>query len=143
MDMVRCGKCGFENPPDLKFCGNCGARLSVVLEAPSFEGLALLHIAGSLYLLLSLAFNALVQASPAFIILYASSALLGLYAGYRFYTGRASKYLKIVSPLAIALGLTSTSILFLLGLAIRGVVGPAWIIFLVNAWALWRNRRKL
>jgi hypothetical protein len=143
MDMVRCGKCGFENPPDLKFCGNCGARLSVVLETPRFEGLALLHIAGSLYLLLSLAFNALVQAIPAFIILHASSALLGLYAGYRFYTGRASKYLKIVSPLAIALGLTSTSILFLLGLAIRGVIGPAWIIFLVNAWALWRDRRKL
>jgi hypothetical protein len=143
MDMVRCGKCGFENPPDLKFCGNCGASFSVVLETPRFEGLALLHIAGSLYLLLSLAFNALVQASPAFIILHASSALLGLYAGYRFYTGRASKYLKIVSPLAIALGLTSTSILFLLGLAIRGVIGPAWIIFLVNAWALWRDRRKL
>jgi hypothetical protein len=143
MDMVRCGKCGFENPPDLKFCGNCGASLSVVLETPRFEGLALLHIAGSLYLLLSLAFNALVQASPAFIILYASSALLGLYAGYRFYTGRASKYLKIVSPLAIALGLTSTSILFLLGLAIRGVIGPAWIIFLVNAWALWRDRKML
>lgn len=143
MDMVRCGKCGFENPPDLKFCGNCGARLSVVLETPRFEGLALLHIAGSLYLLLSLAFNALVQAIPAFIILHASSALLGLYAGYRFYTGRASKYLKIVSPLAIALGLTSTSILFLLGLAIRGVIGPAWIIFLVNAWALWRDRKML
>jgi hypothetical protein len=143
MDMVGCGKCGFENPPDLKFCGNCGARLSVVLETPRFEGLALLHIAGSLYLLLSLAFNALVQASPAFIILHASSALLGLYAGYRFYTGRASKYLKIVSPLAIALGLTSTSILFLLGLAIRGVIGPAWIIFLVNAWALWRDRKML
>jgi hypothetical protein len=143
MDMVRCGKCGFENPPDLKFCGNCGTRLSVVLETPRFEGLASLHIAGSLYLLLSLAFNALVRASPAFIILYASSALLGLYAGYRFYTGRASKYLKIVSPLAIALGLTSTSILFLLGLAIRGVIGPAWIIFLVNAWALWRDRKML
>ena len=143
MDMVRCGKCGFENPPGLKFCGNCGARLSEVLETPRFEGLALLHIAGSLYLLLSLAFNPLVRAYPAFIILYPSSALLGLYAGYRFYTGRASKYLKIVSPLAIALGLTSTSILFLLGLAIRGVIGPAWIIFLVNAWALWRDRKML
>jgi hypothetical protein len=141
--MVSCEKCGFENPPGLKFCGNCGARLSSSLEIARFEGLALLHIAGSLYLLLSLASNALVQASPAFITLHASSALLGLYAGYRLYTGRAGKYLKIVSPLAIALGLASTLTLFLLGLTIRGVVGPAWIIFLVNAWALWRDRRKL
>jgi hypothetical protein len=57
--------------------------------------------------------------------------------------GRAGRYLKIVSPLAIALGLASTLTLFLLGLTIRGIVGPAWIIFLINAWALWRDRRKL
>jgi hypothetical protein len=34
--------------------------------------------------------------------------------------GRAGRYLKIVSPLAIALGLASTLTLFLLGLTIGG-----------------------
>jgi hypothetical protein len=68
---------------------------------------------------------------------------MGLYAGYQFYLGKTGKYLKIISLLAIMLGLASTFILFLIGLGIRGVIGPAWIIFLVNAWILWRERRRL
>ncbi|MEM3437375.1 MAG: hypothetical protein QXP55_02410 [Nitrososphaerales archaeon] len=52
-------------------------------------------------LIISLIFNALVQASLIFTILYIASALLGLYAGYEFYLGKISKYLKIISALAI------------------------------------------
>jgi hypothetical protein len=140
---VKCRKCGFENPPSFKFCGNCGEKLIEVEVAPKFEGLALLHVTASIYLLISLIFNALVQASLAFITLYAASALMGLYAGYQFYLGKTGKHLKIISSLAIITGLASTSILFLIGLGIRGVIGPAWIIFLVNAWVLWKERKKL
>jgi len=68
---------------------------------------------------------------------------MGLYAGYQFYLGKTGKHLKIISSLAIITGLASTSILFLIGLGIRGVIGPAWIIFLVNAWVLWKERKKL
>jgi hypothetical protein len=140
---IKCKKCGFENPSNFKFCGNCGEKLIEIEATPKFEGLALLHITASIYLLISLIFNALVQASLTFTIPYILSAFLGLYAGYQFYLGKTSKYLKIISLLAIAIGLASTFILFLIGLEIRGVIGPAWIIFLVNAWILWKERKKL
>jgi len=141
---IKCKKCGFENPPNFKFCGNCGEKLVEAEAVPRFEGLALLHITASIYLIISLIFNAVVQASPAFITPYIISALLGLYAGYRFYTGRTGKHLKIVSAIAIILGLASTFILFLVGLGmLRGVIGPAWIIFLISAWTLWKMRKRL
>lgn len=142
-ERVKCRKCGFENPANLKFCGNCGARLSITIEAPKFEGLALLHITASVYLLISLAFNALVQASLIFIIPYIASALLGLYAGYELYIGKVEKWLKIISALAIIIGLASTFLLFWIGLEIKGVIGPAWVIFLINAWILWKERARL
>ncbi len=141
--MVKCEKCGFDNPTNLKFCGNCGARLGAIAETPKFEGLALLHITASAYLIISLIFNALVQASMMFIIPYIASALLGFYAGYEFYIGKISKYLKFVSALAIIIGLASTFLLFWIGLEIRGVIGPAWVIFIINLWILWKERARL
>jgi hypothetical protein len=141
--LVKCEKCGFDNPSNVKFCGNCGARLSIATITPKFEGLALLHITGSVYLLISLIFNALVQASMIFFIPYIISGLLGLYAGYEFYLGKVSKYLKFVSALAIILGLASTFLLFIIGLGVRGVIGPAWIIFLINLLMLWKERARL
>jgi hypothetical protein len=149
---IKCKKCGFENPEGLKFCGNCGAKLSAIIEVHKFEGLAILHITASAYLLISLISsyslisifsNALVGERNILMILYLASGLLGLYAGYEFYIGKISKYLKIVSALAIIIGLVSTSILFWAGLVVMGVIGPAWIIFLINAWMLWKERKRL
>lgn len=138
---MKCRKCGFENPEGLKFCGNCGSRLNVV-EPSRFESLAFLQLAGSLYLLISLIFNALVQASLLFVIPYLLSCLLGLYSSYMFYVGRVGREVKVVSALAIALGLSFTLLLFLIGLGVRGVIGPAWVIFLISAWVLWRTRKQ-
>ncbi len=149
---IKCKKCGFENPEGLKFCGNCGAKISAIVEVHKFEGLALLHITASVYLLISIISsynllsvfsNALVGERNTFMILYFVSALLGLYAGYEFYIGKISKYLKIISALAIIIGLVSTSLLFWAGLVVMGVIGPAWIIFLINAWMLWKERKRL
>jgi hypothetical protein len=139
-ERVKCRKCGFENPSNVKFCGNCGARLAASALAPKFEGLALLHVVGSAYLLISLASNSLVQASMTFTIPYLASGLLGLYVAYELYRGRASKYLKMASASAIVVGLVSTFILFLIGLGVRGVIGPAWAIFAISLWVLWKQR---
>jgi len=139
--LVKCDKCGFENPEGLKFCGNCGAKLGIV--TPKFEGLALLHITGSIYLLTSLIFNTLVQSILILTTTYLASALLGLYAGYEFYKGKVTKWLRITSAAATATGLASTLILFLMGLGVRGIIGPAWTIFMINAWMLWKQRLSL
>lgn len=139
---MKCKKCGFENPKNLKFCSNCGARLRTATITPKFEGLALLHITASVYLLISLIFNALVQASMIFTVPYIVSGLMGLYAGYEFYIGKVGKWLKIISALAIIIGLAPTFLLFWIGLEIKGIIGPAWVIFLINAWMLWKERAK-
>ncbi len=34
MPAIRCTKCGFENPPGMRFCGNCGTRLEEPTSAP-------------------------------------------------------------------------------------------------------------
>jgi TPR repeat protein len=35
MTTVRCPQCGTENPPDNRFCGNCGKALDEVMDAPT------------------------------------------------------------------------------------------------------------
>ena len=107
-----------------------------------------MHVTGSAYLLISLIFNPLVQflvlTEIIYSIPYIASALLGLYAGYEFYMGKISKYLKMISVLAIVLGLASTIFLFWIGLEIlSGIIGPAWVIFLINAWMLLKERARL
>ena len=72
--MVKCSRCGFDNPPEMKFCGNCGAKLTVAAELRRFEALASTHMTGSLYLILSAIFNDLVKASIVF-LLYTSLQL--------------------------------------------------------------------
>jgi len=138
--MVKCSRCGFDNPPDMKFCGNCGAKLTVAAVARRFEALASTHMIGSLYLILSAIFNALVKANIIFLSLYIASAILGIYVGYEVYKGKFELHIRILSAIAIALGLISTMILFIIGLGVKGVIGPAWIIFLINAILLWKSR---
>jgi len=139
---IKCVKCDFENPANMKFCGNCGAKLSVTPTTPEFEGLTLLHITGSAYLLISLIFNTLVK-DTVLVVPYLASGLLGLYAGYEFYKGKTGMWSKIISILAIVMGVVSTSYLFWMGLELRGVIGPAWVIFLISAWLLWKDRGRL
>ena len=140
--LVKCSKCGYENASGLKFCGKCGAKLGPNPSKGSLEGLAALHIAASLYLLLTVAFNSLVQASLLFIAPYMISGVAGLYLGYEFHRGKMGGRLKVASALTIAIGLSATSVLFIIGLYAQGVIGPAWILFLVNAWWLWGARNE-
>ncbi len=134
----KCPKCEFENPPTLKFCGNCGSRLDVpASKLKRYEALGLLHFTGALYLLISIFSNVLVNASMLIMLLYAISGILGLLAGYQFFTGNVRKYTKYVSLISIIVGLAATVLLFVMGLLLQGVVGPAWVIFLVTGFALW------
>lgn len=139
-----CSKCDFENQVDLKFCGNCGARLRKTPEGAKnrFEALGLLYFTGSIYLLLSLTLNQSVSSTILFSLPYLIVGLVGLYVGYSFYTGsRVDRTLSLLSIVVVVTGLAFTGLLFLIGLAAKGVIGPAWVIFAVTAFAIWKKHQ--
>ena len=140
---VKCARCGFENLPNAKFCSNCGARLERALDA-RFEASALLLAVGSAYLIVSLAVNAIYQVAI-FAIISIISVALGLYGAYELYRGRLSLRPLASSILSVALGFVVTFWVFLLGLGIRGVFGPGWVIFVAAGLKLlsdWRARPR-
>ncbi len=139
---VNCPVCGFDSPQNLRFCGNCGTRLTRNAEPERFEGLASLHLATSLYLILSVAFNGLVQSTAILFIPYSASGILGMYASYSLFQRRRRRWVSAASVLAITIGFSSTFFLFILGLAVKGVIGPVWVIFLLTGWFLWKTRKS-
>jgi hypothetical protein len=145
---ATCGKCGSENPPGAKYCLNCGKKLVGPVEPGfrSFEGLSLLHLAGSAYVLISVLFNELIFGHPLFLVPYLVAGLLGLAAAYEFHNWlnvERKRLIIAISMLTISLGFGATFVLFLVGLTVHGVIGPTWVIFLLNGWKLWADRHKL
>lgn len=138
---IKCSKCGSQNPASLKFCGNCGSKLGESF-IKRFDALALLHFTGGFYLLLSVIMNPFAQSTMIF-ALYITSLIFGFYAGYAFYSGKISKYLKLISITSIAVGLIGTMLLYIVGLSLHGVIGPAFVIYVFNMLALWKAWREL
>lgn len=147
-NVIQCGKCGFQNPAGAKFCLNCGKSLAIPATVPSagFDGLSLLHFTGSIYILISVAFNELYRVSLIFLGIFIAVPIMGLGVAYGFYTWQKvthRKLVQVVSVVTIALGFSVTFVLFYLGLNVSGVIGPAWVIFLVTGWKLWTDRNRL
>ncbi len=143
-DSVTCAKCGFSNASELRFCGNCGARLFRPTAGQMLQGLSLLLISTSLYLVVSiLLIGVFLQGFILFLIGYLASALLGLYAGYRILQERSGRGLVITAAASISVGFVFSFTLFLIGLTASGVVGPVWIIFAVMAWILLKAHRQM
>ncbi|MEM2029447.1 MAG: zinc ribbon domain-containing protein [Candidatus Bathyarchaeia archaeon] len=140
---VKCAKCGFENLVNASFCSGCGARLKPLpVEAKGrFDALCLLLFVGSTYLAVSLIFNVIYQVMI-FAVPSLVSILLGVYACYRLYRGRFGRWVFVSSIVAVALGLGITFIVFLMGLNIRGVFGPGWVIYAAAAWRLWKDSKR-
>jgi hypothetical protein len=130
------------NGVGIKFCGNCGVELRATILTDYVEALAFLHIASSLYVLLTLGSNYLVQHIFFLLILYAVVGVAGLYIGYEIHRGAGGIWLKVASAITIGLGLATTSFLYVLGLYLGGLVGPSWVLFLVCAWLLWVSRKS-
>jgi len=105
-----------------------------------FEALSLLLFVGSAYLIVSLIFNVIYQVAI-FAILSIVSVVFGVYAGYGLYRGRFGRGVLASSVAAVAFGFAVTFLVFLMGLDVKGVFGPGWVIFLVAAWKLWRDRK--
>jgi DNA-directed RNA polymerase subunit RPC12/RpoP len=139
---MRCPKCGFTNGPGIKFCGNCGAELRATMTTDYVEALAVLHIASSLYVLVTLGSNYLVQRNLFLLIPYAVVGTAGLYVGYQFHRGNGGRWLKVASAITSMIGLVVTSFLYVFGLLYGGLFGPSWVLFLVCLWLLWVSRRS-
>jgi len=137
--LVKCPKCGYENPDGAKFCANCGYRLDRP-RADGHEALGLLLVSGGMLLLLTLVFNSILRIVVYAAALYLIAGLLGIYGGYELYRGRVGAAPLAASAASIALGLASTLFTFALGLPLKGIVPPDWIIFLVAAWKLLSER---
>jgi hypothetical protein len=141
---MSCSKCGYKkNPPEAKYCLNCGAKLSASSIVQPLDGLFYLHLVGSSYLLTSLVFNSVVRASIFLAIPYLVGGILGLISANELRRASRRRFVKILSASSVALGLVGTLMLFLIGMELRGIVGPAWLIFLINAWKLWRDRSSI
>jgi uncharacterized protein (DUF983 family) len=136
---VKCPECGFENLVNASFCSGCGCSLKPTVKG-QFEALYILLLVGSIYLFISLVFNELMQvplfAGPSFV-----SVVLGIYASYRLSKGGIGRGVVAASAIAIGVGFVTTFFVFLLGLDIKGVFGPAWVIFLAAAYRLLKDRR--
>lgn len=141
---VKCAKCGFENLPDANFCSCCGARLKPLPAELKgrFEALYLLLLVGSAYLVVSLIFNVIYQVTV-FAIPSIVSVILGVYACYGLHRGRLGRGVLASSMVAVGVGFAVTFLVFLLGLDIKGVFGPGWVIYGAAAWKLWKDRKAL
>ena len=139
---VECAKCGFENLANASFCSGCGAGLKPLpAEAKGrFEALSLLLLVGSAYLIVSLAVDMVYQVMV-FAIVSMVSVVFGVYAGYELYRGRFGRWVLASSAVAVASGFAVTFLVFWMGLDVKGVFGPGWVIFAVAAWKLWRDKK--
>ena len=146
VETVKCAKCGFESPSEGKFCPNCGAGLaatSVALEK-GFDSLAFLHFAGAAYLIITTVASSLVQASLLFLIPYILVGVLGLVVGWQLWSGRLIRgWTKVLSMIVVIVGIAVTISVYVIGLGLQGLIGPAWVIFSLNGWALIRDWRRL
>lgn len=100
----------------------------------------------SAYILISVLFNELYQTSYIFLGLFLAVAIMGLGAAYGFNSwGRVTRrrLVQVVSAVTVGLGFGVTFVLFYLGLSVSGVVGPAWVFFVVTGWKLWTDRNRL
>jgi uncharacterized protein (DUF983 family) len=138
----NCPKCEAMNSDTAKFCNTCGAQLQVTAVS-GVEGLVSLHVVVTLYVFISLVVNALIQASLLFLSLYVVTGVLAIVGVSLLQMKRGRRWAKFVSVAMIGVGLVGTFLFWLIGLAVSGVVGPAWVIFIVTIWQLWRDRRSL
>jgi hypothetical protein len=145
-ETVKCNKCGLISHSKVKFCPNCGTKTDdpVSLKSKLFPSLAFLHFTGSAYLILTVAVNPLVQASILFSIPYILIGMLGLFVGLLFYFGKLVKgWTKSLSVIIVCLGTLITIVVYIIGFRIERLIGPAWVIFLINGWALVKDWRRL
>jgi len=93
---------------------------------------------GSAYLLVSALLNSLVKSVHTLLIFYIASGIFGLCTAFMFHERGMDDLTRFLSMATVLGGLLATSWTYYLGLGMKGVVGPTWVIFLVAALRLWQ-----
>ena len=140
--MAKCPKCGYENPPEAKYCLNCGYKL-VQEERERFEGSGLLLLTSGTILIVTFLFNSLLRVFSLLAIIYVIFGITSIYSGYRLYRGTSSLADLILASVSIIFGFAGTLFLYIIGLAFKGLVTPDWIIYLIVIVKLLTDRKKL
>lgn len=132
--MVKCKQCGFKNPVESNFCGNCGFKLSekVFVKISAFNTLSYLHMIGGAYLILSII---LIWRTSAMSLFLFVGGFLNLYIAWKFYTNRIPRMAWVISLSAITMGLFYTILSY--------IFIPDWIIFIVTTIAFWQSMQAL
>ncbi len=60
-----------------------------------------------------------------------------------YYLGSSSIFNLILATMSIAFGFGGSFFLYLLGLSLKGLVSPDWIIYLIAAYKLHADRKRL
>ena len=145
-ETIKCRKCGLVSPSGAKFCPSCGAKFDAPhsLNGKPFSSLAFLHFTSGAYLIITTMASSLVQASLLLLIPYIVVGVLSLFVGWQFYSGKLIKgWTKSLSMVVVVVGAIITIVIYVLGFRLEGLIGPAWVIFAFNGWALIRDWRRL
>lgn len=143
---VKCRKCGLVSQSGTRFCPSCGAKIDAphLPNVKPSSSLAFLHFTGGAYLIITAILNSLVQVSLLFFIPYILIGALSLFVGWQFYNSKLIKgWTKSLSVIVVVVGTIITIVIYVLGFRLERLIGPAWVIFAFNGWALIRDWRKL
>ena len=113
-------------------------------ENGRYFAVAFLHFVGGAYLIITAIANPLVQVSLVFLIPYILIGVLSLFVGWQFYSDKLIRgWTKSLSMAVVVAGFAITLGIYVLGFRLERLIGPAWVIFAFNGWALMRDWRKL
>lgn len=153
MRVLRCAKCGYENPVEAKFCMNCGASLEgaevitketvavkkpvlFTIKEPEKSVLITLFFISAIILICDILLNSVVQILTRLIIIgapYVIGLILSIYTGYIIKKKAAlSSIDRILAFLAIILSLLGTLSIYVMNILAGSIMySPIWLLYVV------------
>ena len=117
-----------------------------------FDGSIALLLAGAIYLIIYSivlvainGFTSLLQEGyylAYYLLPGLVSAVLGLVAAYQLQRGKATGGTMLIGFTSVGIGFVVTLLFYFISFEVNGIIGPAWIIFVLAGYWLYRNRSQ-
>jgi len=151
MKLLKCTKCGYENPPEAKFCMNCGASLEgaevilkevvtkrpvlLTIKEPEKSILVTLFFISAIILICDL-LNSVVQILVRIVIIgapYIIGLILSIYVGYIIKKKETlSSKDRVIIFIAIILSLIGTLSIYIMNIFAGSIMySPIWLLYVV------------